>query len=374
MSKSQYFPVLSGLRFVAAAQVLIFHAGMPLFEVAPSPINTIFNGGYESVLFFFVLSGFLLSNSHYNGRDIISSEGRKRYYISRFARIYPMYLLALIIAFPPFVYSALVAKIVDFDVFIPGLVLVPLGLQSWYPPTASAWTLPAWSLSVEISFYIVLPFLLLVVRRFESKIQFGIIVLMLLTFHYLQWHLANELDGVFKSKASFWNFQTYFPLMFLPIFLCGIWLARFQFDNEISSALANYSLIACIVFTITIFAFKSNLQRWVPPTLLLIPIFSLMILSATRAKGKIANLLASRPFITMGEASYALYILHAPMMFWWRKLGLPSADASLQTYRSVFIFCILACAISVLCHKFIEKPCFRAITEFSKRSLQPKSA
>ena len=61
----------------------------------------------------------------------------------------PSYLLALLISAPFFLYSYFVAKTIDLNLFVLGLMLVPMLAQSWCPPASMLWNTPAWSLSVE---------------------------------------------------------------------------------------------------------------------------------------------------------------------------------------------------------------------------------
>ena len=64
MQKTQRFPALTSLRFFAAAEVLIYHCGHDLLDTAPGPLRDLFSNGYEAVIFFFVLSGFVLTYAH----------------------------------------------------------------------------------------------------------------------------------------------------------------------------------------------------------------------------------------------------------------------------------------------------------------------
>jgi len=81
---------LTGLRFVAAMMVLVSHYPVP---GTPGPLLRLMQSGYAGVTFFFVLSGFILT---YNYADRFCSDARDNlvpYFVSRFARIYPVYLL-----------------------------------------------------------------------------------------------------------------------------------------------------------------------------------------------------------------------------------------------------------------------------------------
>src|SRR5258708_33278248 len=91
-------PPLTGLRFFAAFFILLGHATPMMLKFTPSPqlvinvTNSFLEVGME---LFFVLSGFVI---HYNyaavGR-LPNSQNLARFYIARFARIYPLYVLFL---------------------------------------------------------------------------------------------------------------------------------------------------------------------------------------------------------------------------------------------------------------------------------------
>src|SRR5262245_27898007 len=93
-------PALTGLRFVAAFSVLIAHAVSTILASYEAPLNTIYwlrqASGFGMTLFF-VLSGFVI---HYNYASLITGERRggvAAYLWARFARLYPLFLLMLLI-------------------------------------------------------------------------------------------------------------------------------------------------------------------------------------------------------------------------------------------------------------------------------------
>jgi len=81
---------LTSLRFFAAIYVVLFHESANPGHFVFFPLAARFvASGYTAVTLFFVLSGFILA---YNYGRIRS---RKEFWISRFARIYPVYFLSL---------------------------------------------------------------------------------------------------------------------------------------------------------------------------------------------------------------------------------------------------------------------------------------
>ena len=156
-------PALTSVRFLAAMHVAMFHMfSMHLLE-GRGWYRSLASVGYVGVSLFFVLSGFILVYT-YAGREM----NARKFWRARFARVYPAYAVSLLLTAPMFFYVCLVMKggnIPFFAWFTQHVALcaalVPLLLQSWVPNAALAWNTPAWSLSVEASFYAVFPLLLL---------------------------------------------------------------------------------------------------------------------------------------------------------------------------------------------------------------------
>jgi peptidoglycan/LPS O-acetylase OafA/YrhL len=95
-------------------------------------------------------------------------------------------------------------------------------------------------------------------------------------------------------------------------------------------------------------------------------LFGMLILSSASLDRRIP-LLCTAPMVALGEASYALYILHMPLLFWWTKgehllrLAMPPAvDIGLYS-----ISCIIA---SLIIWKFWEVPLRRRLYRASSNA------
>ncbi len=144
------FPLLDGLRAIAALSVLLYHtAAATTFNAANDvlgPFTARLNAG---VAIFFVLSGFLLYRPWVGARIEGTRPPRlARYARARLLRILPAYWLALTVLS---VWPGLSGTFSgDWWIFY-GL------LQPFQSSTIIAGLGPAWTLSVELSFYAVLP-------------------------------------------------------------------------------------------------------------------------------------------------------------------------------------------------------------------------
>src|SRR5689334_18293101 len=128
---------------------------MMAFAPVPPPVARVLQFGDYGVAFFFVLSGFVLTWSMRPG------VARRTFYWRRFARIYPLHIVTLLLAVPVF-YSFTAdtsqwwVKPLDLGV----LLLSVLLLQGWWrdPAILFSGNPAAWTLTAEAFFYALHPF------------------------------------------------------------------------------------------------------------------------------------------------------------------------------------------------------------------------
>src|SRR5215470_10639156 len=133
---------LTTLRFFAALHVVLFHMRVVgILPGGPWWHQNFASIGYVGVNFFFVLSAFSV----------------RKFWLARFARIYPAYVLSLIVAAPFFFFAV---RHLDLPFFawskqhlLAACLLTIVLLQSWIPQAALTWNSVCWSLSVEAFFY-----------------------------------------------------------------------------------------------------------------------------------------------------------------------------------------------------------------------------
>ncbi len=162
--KDQDIPILHGLRGISVLMIVLFHctfAVLYLFKEQAFNLHrfidsipslfAIILGFDKAVDLFFLLSAFLLTRSLRQEFLSAQSLNLKQFYRHRIARIYPVFLLALLL-YAPWELSTFGSKLwfslAFIDNFIPTR-LIPV----------------SWSLSVEMQFYAVLPFIVLGLER-----------------------------------------------------------------------------------------------------------------------------------------------------------------------------------------------------------------
>lgn len=162
-ASSAHLPALTSLRFIAALAVVVLHY-RELLGPLPAWLLQAIVGGQFGVTFFFVLSGFILT---YRYRDWFASGVSRgsywRFQRFRFARIYPVYVLGLLLDTPwHLIERAQAGQLAtEAPTFAASWLVNLAGLQAWVPvvPYAMFWNTPAWSVAAEFFFYAAFPWL-----------------------------------------------------------------------------------------------------------------------------------------------------------------------------------------------------------------------
>ncbi len=136
--------------------MMFFHFTPP----HPAFFTPLIDNAYVFVGFFFLISGFVLAYN-YADRPNLS---RRAFYLARLSRVYPVYLLVLLLSIPFLAQEWPAHSAADFYL---GLILTPLALQAWSPTLATFWNTVAWTVPAEFLLYALFPFILLLIRRHD---------------------------------------------------------------------------------------------------------------------------------------------------------------------------------------------------------------
>ena len=363
---------LTSLRFFAALHVVLYHGfgSFPQSLVQGRQWMTNFTKtGYTGVSVFFILSGFILSYN-YLGTDLHLNSQRKAFWLARIARVYPVYLLGLIFAAPKLVVGLVAAHVGAGSAALIGFCAITL-TQAWVPQLALAWNGPGWSLSAEAFFYLLFPFLALRVQALRTcRSCFGLAALC-----WTAAMLPPALLSWFGSASPTLNDCVKFdPLMRLAEFCIGICVGKIFLERLRREGQGHFPAVPLLAVTTVLIGLSLNFLSLVPKLFwhngLLDPLFALAIFclgwTGIHARPS-TSWLSFRPLVTLGEASYALYILHAPI----RGLLLGSVKglwpALPETVvASSLMFCLylsIAIGASILTFRFVETSARRWIKQ-----------
>jgi peptidoglycan/LPS O-acetylase OafA/YrhL len=322
------------LRFALALWVILHHLtgpGMMLESQAralPTFLFALIRGGYLAVTTFFVLSGFVLARGYAQTRW--TPRSLARYGLGRLARVYPVYLLSLAVVAPFIWADATPGK---------GRLVAAHGLllQGWMGHIPVNWNTPAWSLSCEVFFYAAFPLALALLHRASWR-STAAIALAACCLTRAMWsagisdelkpliHLADFTMGMAASSA-------YGLLLRNRKRPAGAWL-------YLPGAALGAALIAWPQLLPAPLDLNSALR----------PLNALLLVGLALGGGAPARLLSSRLAQHLGKSSYAMYILHVPVLWWYLR----------WTHRfSACAYIAAVIAISVLVYRFVEEPANR---------------
>lgn len=332
---------LTFTRFLAAIAIVIFHFGIDLFPFNDESILFLFKKANIGVSYFFILSGFVMIIAYSNKSKISSLEFLK----NRFARIYPLYFLAICMMF---LFMIISHKPLE----IPSLILNILLIQTWIPGQSLTINAPGWSLSVEFFFYALFPFLL---NRIYNKNPLNSLAAPILLFwliSQLAFHLflSSHFYSDYPSKIH--DFTHYFPLMHLNEFLIGNLFGLF-FTNKLVSQNKNYDWIIVIILLLIMVMFKNPIGLNFHNGLISL-FFAPLILLLASSNGKITTLFRHKFLVFLGEISFGVYILQVPIFLFTKNIfkfiNLTNPQVSFYCYLTILI------AFSALSYIFIETP------------------
>jgi peptidoglycan/LPS O-acetylase OafA/YrhL len=317
--------------------------------------------GYLAVSLFFILSGFILTYVHLGPRA--APLDRRDFYANRLARIYPAYLFGLAIIAPFFVGHTV--RTAGVAVMLQQAVAVLTLTQAYFPSLAMAWNPPAWSLSAEALFYALFPICAprLVACRRSTAVSVAItsyVLCLIVPLAYLRLTPDAPVEPTHSSQAFWLNILRYSPVVRLPEFVIGIVLGRWYLHLGDGARRLRGAAIASLGATAALGFVLAEAPRIPYPILhngLLAPVFALLIASLAPGRGPVAALLATRPLVALGEASYALYVLHVPLLVLWSKIVIHvHGDLPRLLFASTDGFLGLNVAASLLCHRYVERP------------------
>lgn len=312
------FPHLDSYRGVAVFLVIAFHtyqaSGSPFH---PSIAGTIIENFNVGVPIFFVLSGFLLSGPFL--RAIITNApfpSIAKYARNRALRILPAYYLALAILLPLENWSLLGHPLT----YLPHFFF----LQNFSLTTYGTIINPAWSLCVEVAFYVLLPFVMAFIYARQSTTRrrssiVGLIVVMIAVAFLFRFALlvvlpGNPLNG--QLRQTIWhNLPDYTDVFGLGLGLAYIQMQYPQFKLSRVATIGCFlagTILFLIATAITHVRLGYTLVNFLEG-LCAIAIVAPSVLNSTMPK-LISTVLGSKVLRFTGQISYALFLWHAPLI------------------------------------------------------------
>lgn len=343
----EYRADIDGLRTVAVIPVVIFHLGTALFS-----------GGFVGVDVFFVISGFLITQTLLDERGTVA-QGLLDFYKRRVRRIFP----ALFVLYLAVMAAAAALLMSDQATEVSNSILASIFFvsnilfygQSDYFDGAldSNPLLHTWSLSVEEQFYVFFPLLIFFTRSLADSRRRQIIwAITVASFLASVWMVYRDPSAAFYLIP----FRTWELAIGALLALGAIPGPRRQWQAEAGAVLG----LAMIGYAVLFY----NKATLFPGLSALLPCVGagLVILCGNGWKTLAGRALALWPMRFVGLISYSLYLWHWPIIVFYKHL-----DARLDNVERAGLLAasLVAAAIS---WKFIEQP-FRHTPGLSSRQV-----
>jgi len=344
-SAGEHLPALTGLRFLLAIWVILHHLTGPgqmldaTAQSMPYVVYALIRGGYLAVTTFFVLSGFVLARSYaateWSRRNLL------RYGAGRVARVYPVYALSLLLVVPFILADKSPEK---------GSLVAAHGflIQGWLGHLPVSWNTPAWSLSCEMFFYLSFPLLVIPVVRASWRSTIAVALAACCLTRVL-WAIGvpDEIK----------------PIIHVSDFLMGIAAARAhdlvsQRSRRPSGA---WLYLPAITAGAALIAYPQLLPPHVDLNTALRPLNAILLIGLALGGGAAARALSTKAAVYLGKSSYAMYILHVPMLWWYARW---SRAMSAAPYLCAVV------GISAVVYRFIEEPANRYLRARVQRAFE----
>jgi peptidoglycan/LPS O-acetylase OafA/YrhL len=350
---TSYLPEVDGLRFVAIfSVVVIMHIPNYLNEkfynneFIPQGYWKSFSiAGGHGVDLFFVISGFILSLPFAKWRiNKAKKVSLKKYYLRRLTRLEPPYVIALTIFF---IANIWVLNTYSFKVLFPHFLTSAAYLHTIVYHSFS-WILPvAWSLEVEVQFYILAPLFFLIyaipLRAIRSTI-FLLVIIIGSYYWFDHWGVGN----VF----------TFLRLFFMGMLLSDLYCTKtVLFKNKSFGFVIGVLSLVGFLFVPSIYYDETGLHYGIGYLAKMVFIFFLFHCVLTN--GHIRKLFSAQLIVIIGGMCYSIYLLHLAIISAAGTILIKAGTGLSQQFCFplwALLFILITLVISAIYFLLIEKP------------------
>ena len=340
-TQKRFIPEIDGLRFVAISSVVLLHLYAALSgRIIPQPWDMDSDLPKRGVELFFAISGFILGVP-FASHKLLNAPGvnLKQYFLRRLTRLEPPYFISL------FVWAAdqMFMGHRHLSEMAPHLLASFAYLHNvFYGAFPGAINMVAWSLEIEIQFYLLVPLLALVFAIPSAHIRRAVVAALMLGAGILS-------TGVFHNphlRASI----VYYLAFFLSGFLvCDLYLNRKDWKPS-----WHWDVLALCGWPLVWAPLGRSLGHVLLP-------FVIIVLYVAAFRGRICRaVLSNRLVSNIGGMCYSIYLFHVLVIAAVVRLSSPlHVGGKFWMYYALQALLVLPC-ILVSCGAFfllIERPC-----------------
>lgn len=360
---TSYLPEVDGLRFLAIfLVVVIMHIPNYLNEkfynhqLIPAGYwkNFVMAGGH-GVALFFVISGFILSLPFAkwrlnNGKKI----SLKNYYLRRVTRLEPPYFIALIIFF---IANVFVLHAYSFKHLLPHFFASMAYLHTVIYQSFSPVLPVAWSLEIEVQFYVLAPLFFLIYTISSNAVRRSIFLLVIVAGSYY-WFDYWGIGNVF----------TFSSLFFIGLLLTDLYCTNtILIKNKFLNTAVGIASLTGFLFIPSIYHEVETIHYSYSYYIKLLCIFFMFHTVLHNANMK--KLFSKEIVIIIGGMCYSIYLLHFAIISATGTLLMKTGiklDNKLYSAFYLLLLIFLVLVISSLYFLFVEKPFMKPVSLLKK--------
>lgn len=343
------------LRGFAALSVMLFHFRWNINLSYPNLGNQLFEWGAIGVDVFFIISGFVITISAKKLTPGLSAVG---FFLKhRARRILPAYFIILLITFllsgamSTFHYPDKVSNLISAITFSP----IDANHAPFYVDDGGVYGI-RWTLNYEVLFYLVMTVCL--ISKYRWLLLFGVFSLSLIVLPMLAGQSPTlEVNG-YQFNSAYLNLMTN-PIIWM--FLVGVVFGLiYPYTKNLNSQLRLAILIVAIAITGYCVVFTSSLNHGVTMSGWYLSILFIAVV----LNDELITKFMPKCFITLGEISFSLYLIHTLMN---GGIGKRFEDLGVADGIPRFVLsCVLSILLAFLSYRLIERPKGHKTTDFSK--------
>ena len=303
--------------------------------------------GY-AILLFFLISGFCI---HYPNTLSDSKPCWKIYFKRRFWRIYPTYLIAILLTSVISYFCHIQWGDIDWN--FERILRVATVSQNYPPGNGQFLTNPSlWTIPLEIEFYVLYPL------AFFCILKFGFFTLLILS-------VGFSVLGIYLTKIGL-HWVSFTSLFLWPSWLLGAWIASLHRENKLSKL--KILPVSSILILFLIIALASRLQKWEEWTQyagwtgFYFALF-LVFLHFEKSISRRRENLFLKLLAWLGQISFSLYLIHFPLFKLFGFMHRSYFDEKPANFLISLAYLIPVCLLAWIFYRLIELP----IHKWSKR-------